>query len=411
MNKALIISVGGTAEPLNKTILYHKPSYVCFLASQATNSIAAKICEDFSQIEPHVRFEFELVDNENDLKECHTKALKCIERTKSKAFSKSSILVDYTGGTKNMSVALALAAVDEGYEFSYVGGEVRTKNGIGIVQSGYETVYTHINPWDFLAIKERRHASILFNTYQFKACQSVLLWLVDNASKQRTIYKKLASVVDAFYQWDLFRHTKAQELLKKKDLAFLCDCNDSQIASFANSCIELPAKLEIITEKSKQGKVPCSEIAHDLYANAERRFKEGKTDDAILRLYRLVEMVAQKQLLHNYLIDTGNVHLESIPENIREDYCKKYKDSKNGRIQVPQNASYILLKELNDPLGIAYEKNLTSIRNIQSSRNESYLAHGFKSSQESLYLNLKKFILELGNIDTCNITSFPELNL
>jgi hypothetical protein len=58
-----------------------------------------------------------------------------------------------------MSVALALAAVAHGFCFSYVGGgKERTKNGVGIVINGQEQVYSCINPWDFLAVEEKKRS-------------------------------------------------------------------------------------------------------------------------------------------------------------------------------------------------------------------------------------------------------------
>ncbi|OQX91368.1 MAG: hypothetical protein B6D58_08485, partial [candidate division Zixibacteria bacterium 4484_95] len=51
------------------------------------------------------------------------------------------IVIDLTGGTKQMSAALALAATEQGLKVSYVGGEERTKDGLGTVVSGTEKIY------------------------------------------------------------------------------------------------------------------------------------------------------------------------------------------------------------------------------------------------------------------------------
>jgi hypothetical protein len=104
-------------------------------------------------------FEVELVDSENDLLECHEKSLKAVGRAQRRGFGKDSVVIDYTGGTKNMSVALALAAIDAGCLFSYVGEDRRTRDGVGTVVSGHEVVHANINPWDHWAIRERRQAA------------------------------------------------------------------------------------------------------------------------------------------------------------------------------------------------------------------------------------------------------------
>jgi len=52
----------------------------------------------------------ELVENPEDLVECYRKALACIDRVRARGFALTDALVDYTGGTKPMSAALAMAA-------------------------------------------------------------------------------------------------------------------------------------------------------------------------------------------------------------------------------------------------------------------------------------------------------------
>jgi len=45
----------------------------------------------------------------------------------------------------------------------------------------------------------------------------------------------------------------------------------------------------------------------DILNNARRRMKEGKYDDAMARLYRTVELIAQYRLKMKYEIDTSDV--------------------------------------------------------------------------------------------------------
>ena len=51
------------------------------------------------------------------------------------------VVVDYTGGTKTMSVALVLATIQFASTFTYVGGIDRTKDGLGIVINGKEKMW------------------------------------------------------------------------------------------------------------------------------------------------------------------------------------------------------------------------------------------------------------------------------
>ena len=244
--KAMLISVGGTPEPLLKSIEHHQPEFVCFFASQGTNHISVKVCDLLGDTAGGIRFATELVDNENDLLECHQKAENAVKRIHAGGYAKDQVVVDYTGGTKNMSVALALAAIEQGYFFSYVGGSRRNKGGVGIVESGHEKIHTHVNPWDFMAVREKRQAAQFFNSCQFKACRDVLNGLAENASTRKNVFRKLALIADAFHRWDLFRHVDAQELFKKSRLQELAEDHEEWIARFAGACLVLQPVLETI---------------------------------------------------------------------------------------------------------------------------------------------------------------------
>lgn len=408
--KAMLLSVGGTPEPLLKSIEHHQPQFVCFFASQATNDITTRVRDSLKK-EPTIMFATELVDNENDLLECHQKAEKAVARIRAGEYPKDQVVVDYTGGTKNMSVALALAAIEQGFLFSYVGGSRRTKDGMGTVESGHEKIYTHLNPWDFMAVKERRQVALFFNSCQFKACRETLNNLAEYATARKSLYRKLSYAVDAFYNWDLFRHVGALESFKKARLEELAEDNDGGVARFAGKCQNLLPTLDLIISCSDKGKKPCRAIALDLYANAERRFAEGKIDDAILRLYRLVEMLAQQKLREDYEINVSDIRPEQIPEQIQSAYIEKYKDSRTGLIKLPQSPAYQLLKELGDPLGAAFTGSAGRFADLQLARNTSYLAHGFQSSKDSVYEKLRDFIIELGAIDPAGAPVFPNMAL
>ncbi|MES0337818.1 MAG: TIGR02710 family CRISPR-associated CARF protein [Candidatus Magnetobacterium sp. LHC-1] len=320
-------------------------------------------------------------------------------------YNKEDVIVDYTGGTKNMSVALALASVTYGLRYSYVGGTQRTKDGVGIVQDGHETVYDRVNPWDLLAVEDKKKISLLFNQYQFNAAKDLLDALVQKGIEGSFHFKLLASLVDGYYKWDLFKHNQAQDSFTKGKVDLLQEFHDNGIRAFAEATKK---NLEIVNVLS-EAKGRCSRVhILDMYANALRRFEEGKTDDAVLRLYRLVEMIAQERLLDKHNINTSNVEKKQLPENIRKDFIDKHGDH-HGKIKLPQNASLQLLLELGDELGQVYLLNEDNFRKLQSERNQSYLAHGLNSSQESTYDKLRKFILDLKAFNESDVPVFPRL--
>ena len=306
-----------------------------------------------------------------------------------------------------MSVALALAAISQGFSFSYVGGKERTKNGVGIVVDGHEEIHDNVNPWDFLAIEERKNIAVLFDQYQFRAAKRLTEVLEEKSGKHEAVFRKMGLLIEGYSMWDLFRHQEAVRLFEKARPDTILDGEDRtmiRLASAAKQHSDFLAKN--IVQKNKH---PSLFHIVDLFLNAERRAEEGKIDDAILRLYRVVEMIAQERLYSGYGIDTSNVKESEIPENLSADFIKKYKSVQNGVIKIPQAASFILLSALEDNLGNLFETRREQFKDIQAARNDSYLAHGFGSSKEATYEKLKAFVLSLNVFDINDAPTFPKL--
>lgn len=210
-----------------------------------------------------------LVDDINDLFHCHTKACEAVSRVLDKGFKKDDVLVDYTGGTKNMSVALALAAISHGFPFSYIGGNERTKNGVGTVVDGAEKVFSSVNPWDFLALDERNKITLLFNKAQYRGAANLLEELVEKSSRKSTVLKKIGFIVEGYYYWDLFWHQKASERFKRARIDDLLDDDDKKVQKFADATKKLLPLLDCIL---KSGRMASQAYILDMYANAERRY-------------------------------------------------------------------------------------------------------------------------------------------
>lgn len=408
MPKAMIVSVGGTPQPIIKSIEEGKPEFVSFFASQDTSDSVASIKAKVGSNGLNIKSKVTLVDDVNDLLHCHSKAEEAVERVTIKGYKKEEVIVDYTGGTKNMSVALALAAITHGFSFSYVGGKERTKNGVGIVIDGNEEIYPSINPWDFLAVEEKKKIAILFNQYQFKAAKELSDSLLIKSTKFKLLFKKVSFLIEGYYKWDLFRHQETLDFFKRAKIEEIIEADDKTIKIFGKATGNIQSFLEQLVIN---GKKPSILLILDMYSNAERRFEEGKLDDAILRLYRLVEMIAQERLLKEYNIDTSDVKQDQIPIDLRDEFIRYYKNQKDGKIKTPQNAAYKLLDFLNDDIGNKFKSNKSKFLDIQSSRNNSYLAHGFSSSREETYLTLKEFVLSLNMFKANDAPIFPKMGI
>lgn len=165
---ALVLSVGGTPDPLIWCINNLKPDFVYFIHSEKTLKDADTVLKE---AEFSGEYKFKLVNNHEDLQESFAKSREVIVELKRKNFD---ISVDFTGGSKPMVAGLVLAAIGENCKYTYVGTSSelgKDKNGVGIVKSGFETIKDQKDPYDTFAVLEIDRAINFFNTYQFEAAK------------------------------------------------------------------------------------------------------------------------------------------------------------------------------------------------------------------------------------------------
>lgn len=404
MPKAVIASVGGTPEPVAKALIEHTPDFTVFFASQDSLDKVVLIKGLVRKCGAELKSEVTIVEDVNDLLHCHTKAQEAIKRAISRGYSKDGIVVDYTGGTKNMSVALALAAITHGVCFSYVGGTERTKEGLGVVKNGHEQVYRNVNPWDFLAIEEKRKLAVLSAQYQYRAAQDLVDIMLEKSISNQAAFRKLRFVFEGYHCWDSFDHKQAADRFAKAKLDELAVCDDAAIAGFAAATAKLGPFLQQLLSGGLQ---PSRNHMLDIFSNGERRMREGRADDAIVRLYRIVEMIAQERLLSGYKINASDVSEAMIPESLREEFAARYRSE--NRIKIPQVAAYRLLAALDDPVGHLFEEQRESMQKIGNSRNDSWLAHGMSCARVETYTKLRDFIVSLRVFDPAEAPQFPAL--
>ena len=130
----------------------------------------------------------------------------------------------------------------------------------------------------------------------------------------------------------------------------------------------------------------------DLIANSERRFAQGRYDDGIARLYRALEWLAQIRLRTKYGIDSNDVNLELVPEQLREQFHPR--GSQAGKVRIDLVKDYRLLAALGDELGDWWQANERQLIGNLEVRNHSILAHGEKPITDQEYLNFKDTIVE-----------------
>lgn len=411
----LICTVGGSPEPIVAALKHWQPQRVHFVVTPET---AQKIDSDIvpkAQTE-QINFDsgrYELLElrNGQDFAGCldQMNRLSSIVNGWLSRGEQYQIVVDFTGGTKCMSAALALQARRWRCVFSYVGGSERTKNGIGIVVSGKEQVLHEQNPWDALGFQTTEEYLICFDQQAF----SIAAQLADRAQKnvsdasRKREFQALKLLAEAYAAWDRFDHAhalKTFETLNKFKNDLKAVLRDDKAEKLQRYLVLHRTHLQSLKRNS-----PNSNQIQDLLANAQRRHEEGRNDDAVARLYRVIEAWAQLVCHEKYQISsTKKVPYDQLPPKLKDEWKGRVTD---GSVMLGLQDTYRLLAELGDENGQRFkELELDDPeRSPLSSRNQSILAHGFEPVSEKVYKQMWQAALQLTRIKEDELPRFPKL--
>lgn len=412
MGIAMIISVGGTVEPIAFSIKHHRPEFVCFLASQDTYDIAIKARDTLKTEGIAFDSYLAIVDDPNDLMHCYEKAGECAAICTGKGYAEDGIIVDYTGGTKNMTAAVSLASFEKGFRFSYVSGKERTKDGKGIVVTGTEEARLAFGPESFYAMREKRRLSLYFNTYQWDAALHALKNLSPAArEEEKKLFELFSHLTTGYQAWDCFRQGQALEYITKSLRGFttlLPFIKDAWFESFLSGVEGNRSFLEGLKISSSNFRKYVAPLACDLFANAGRRYEEGKYDDAVARLYRVIEFMGQIRVQENWNCSTDKVPVTILPDSLKKEYTERYSPPNSREyVKLPLEATFTFLHESGDELGRWFVANHDEIKKIQNARNSSILAHGLDPIRKETYEKFHEILRE--KIDESCVMRFPKL--
>jgi CRISPR-associated protein (TIGR02710 family) len=376
----MIMSLGGSPEPLKKSIEKHKPDRILFLASHGSVAMAGEVLKGH---EPKPAAVYEITDDPNSLYESYKAARRCVDRAGKAGASPKDVVVDYTGGTKVMTAALILAAIGQPYRFNYVGGELRNKNGLGTVLDGHERMFSEMNPWSIFAEEERRQIVTLFNRRRFSAVLEIIHTCTSRELPEEicSYFGFVRSLAEGLMFWDQFNHDVAERKINEGLTAlatYLKSHPDPGLENFAaetHKCWDFLTRFLQETEKLKKLH-PI--LIDDLLNNARRRMADKRYDDAAARIYRALELYGQIVFQEVVGCSNSEVRPDLVPKEIREEFVRKYSDGHKKFIKLPLRATFEFLKCLGNEAGIRFFERLKEIKNIQISRNESILAHGIR---------------------------------
>ena len=369
----LLCTVGGSHEPILEAIRSSAPDYTCFFCTgrdpetgrpgsdvQITGKgkVIKVAAGDKKPTLPNIPTQAELsvgsykakIIPADDLDDAFSKISKTIADLV-KDHTGAKFVADYTGGTKTMSTALVLAALEsDNVELQLVSG---ARSDLNRVESGNEQAMSasvthirlnremelHLAAWDHFAYRE--------------AATGLDGIRVAANSPDRGRLGIARALSHGLALWDDFDHAGANKKL-------------GNYKKHMNKC-HLRA-LSLLTQTRKPGNQPAQ--LFDLWLNAQRRAGQGRYDDAVARVYRLLEWCAQWQLKIKKGIDTVDLPPEMAPDGA--------KLGRNDRISVGLwQAWQVVHKQLDGPASEFIEQHGAAFENLLQTRNHSILAHGF----------------------------------
>jgi hypothetical protein len=396
MTRALVISVGtgigiytdskeSLTHGLVASIEDSNPDKLYYVVTAESSKTTLPILLEEVKGKP---YETILLDRIDDIQAIFNQLNPLIKKIREKH---SSLYVDYTSGTKAMTGSLAMLAVlHEANRISNITG-VR-KNGL--VQKGTETIQK-ISPLFATAEIKIKTALEQFNNYQYKA---VLLTLdtLKNRTSEHSLNKRINTLellTNAYSSWDLFNHEEARQFLSQSKIP------------------EASQNKRFLGLMSREDEKTPYYIA-DLLNNATRRGQdEGKYDDAVARLYRVIELLGHHRLVTEHNLNPSELPVEKLPRTLINRWPEA---ERTDTLKIGLYKSYELLEELGDSFGRKLKS--SSLKGLLSERNSSILAHGLVPVGPETFSKLYQKVLSYSEeaIDNLDLlveqSEFPKLN-
>ncbi len=410
---SLIISVGGSPEPVVASIREHRPSRVVWFCSQDTVETVGPIKDQLGRHGVAVQDHKVLVEDPQDLVHCYERALRCADLALADGWSPSAVLVDFTGGTKVMTAALVLATIGRGFGFSYVGGTARTKNGRGVVEPGAEMIIRRGDPFLLFAVEERKRLAGFFRTYQFNAARTVAEALLARplSEPDRVAFRMVGELAKAYELWERFEYKQALETLGPcwRRWAVAVAANPGIRYAAVLSVLEANVRwLERLARATSGFSRYDKLLVADLLANADRRAQEASYDDAIVRLYRALELGAQAAIQRRLGCGTDRGPVAVVPEALRAEFQAR-REAEPEYLELPLEGAYRLLAALREAEGTGFEARRDEFRRVQHARNHSWLAHGMVPGTEATFRSLRDVVENiLGPVEPVPFATLPE---
>ncbi len=290
------------------------------------------------------------------------------------------VMVDFTRGTKAMSAALVLAATRRAVpRLRYVTGTRRDRRGM--VEPGSEVV----REIRTTSVDGHRRLDLARELVRRGAFAAVANVLPDPEAPLARLYpddflhaaKAVHGAAQFHAAWDRLDYAGAAKLTvgepPSEEWRHYWPAPD--VRAWLTALATEP-------ERSDHGGMAAwlRRLAVDLLANGERRVRQGQNEDALVRAYRLLELIGQARLFDHGLDSANLARDHDAVRAVQQESTKKKRHSfseSRGKLQASRFQVGRLLRHCADPLAatlLQFEKTASLNPTL---RNTSVLVHGF----------------------------------
>ncbi|MCX7622353.1 MAG: TIGR02710 family CRISPR-associated CARF protein, partial [Thermomicrobium sp.] len=276
---------------------------------------------------PPDRYEVLALADPDDLVRCYEALVVRFAELRQR-FPGAELVADYTAGTKSMSAALVLAALDAEAEPLV---QLRLVRGARGRQATVIPGTEHFAPVsDIHDVRARRFVALAraaLDRFDYaEAAEALGQALQQGVSPDlRRRLERTQHLCRAFDAWDRYELENARQLLDlyrrewHRALTVLHELH-GVVQAFARDAnrTDEPARLTGLDELHD----PYIAV-EDVLLNAERRAEQQRYDDAMARVYRALELLVQLRLWLGHHLDTGAIALDRLPEQLRSEYASR----------------------------------------------------------------------------------------
>ncbi len=417
----LVIATVGTgrnrkdiAEAILFSIRRHEADRAVFLCSDKTHKETFPLVEEALTADGWSpdRYQVHVCRDEDDVQGLFVEWNRCWDEWLAGRHA-ADVVVEFTSGTKPMSAAAVLLGVArEAGRLSYVTGH-RDETGRATVS----TDVRGIEPDRVLAHRRLRLAVEHFHAGSYAAARDIAQPLCRSErlpdEQLRAIALSICLLAEAYEAWDRFDYKAAAAKLRdsqrywpRERSADVRPGGPSVMWTWVEHGGRLAANYELIRavlDAVRAGRF-APEIAGDLLANADRCLKREDWDDAVVRLYRACELLAQIRLWSTYEQKTGDIDPARLPEPLKAEYTERKEACGGRKLELGLQGAYRLLEQLGDPLGKEFARRYGThdrrgeLQGLLSSRNNSLLGHGVVPIRREHAEQLRRHVGELADV-------------